>query len=290
MATLQLVALGALGLDDALVRHVPSNPYGFGVTIRQLLCHTSGIPNPLPLRWVHPAAAHDGFDEAAALAEVLRAHPRLAAPPGRSYRYSNIGYWLLGRVIEQVAGAPFTTHVTNNVFERLGAGPDALAYRIADPERQAGGHLEEFSFLNAARRLLIDGALIGERVGRWVVIRSHYTNGPAFGGIVGTSRGFGAFLSDLLRPESVLLDSAARALLFQPQSTANGRPIPMTLGWHTRALDGVPFCFKEGGGGGFHSMMRLYPTRGLGTVMMANATGFRVGRRMDQADRLLLAR
>lgn len=45
--------------------------------------------------------------------------------------------------------------------------------------------------MNLAKGFLIDRDLIGEYTGRWLEIRSHYLNGPAFGGLVGTARGFG---------------------------------------------------------------------------------------------------
>ena len=54
------------------------------------------------------------------------------------------------------------------------------------------------------------------------------------------------------------------------------------------SLDGTRHYFKEGGGGGFHSMMRLYPDRGIGSVVIANATGFRARAALDEIDRLLL--
>ena len=58
----------------------------------------------------------------------------------------------------------------------------------------------------------------------------------------------------------------------------------MTLGWHIGSGNGVSFFYKEGGGGGFHSLMRPYPTSGLATVMMTNATGFDVRRLLDAVD------
>jgi CubicO group peptidase (beta-lactamase class C family) len=65
-AVLTLVAAGRVGLDDAAERYVPDIPYGAGVTIRGLLSHTAGIPNPMPLAWVHPAETHETFDERSA--------------------------------------------------------------------------------------------------------------------------------------------------------------------------------------------------------------------------------
>jgi D-alanyl-D-alanine carboxypeptidase len=54
VAALQLVEAGKVGLDDSVERYVDALPYGGSVTVRQLIAHTSGIPNPIPLRWVHP--------------------------------------------------------------------------------------------------------------------------------------------------------------------------------------------------------------------------------------------
>jgi len=81
-AVLQLVDTKTIGLDDPMSRYV-ATPYGDAITIRQLLAHTSGIPNPIPLRWVHPVSNHATFDEVAALDRVMRKHPRLAFSPAR---------------------------------------------------------------------------------------------------------------------------------------------------------------------------------------------------------------
>ena len=58
----------------------------------------------------------------------------------------------------------------------------------------------------------------------------------------------------------------------------------MTLGWHIGEREGRRFFYKEGGGGGFHCMMRLYPGEAVGTVAMTNATGFDVGKLLDTID------
>jgi CubicO group peptidase (beta-lactamase class C family) len=286
VAVHQLVAAGRLGLDDPIERF-SAVPYGPGITVRLLLAHLSGIPNPIPLRWVHPAAQHATFDEHAALAAVLAAHPTLAAAPGKSYRYSNIGYWLLGRVVERAAGMPFPSYVQSHVLAPLGLTPADLGYAILDAGLHAHGYLEKYSFMNLAKRLLIDRALIGDYEGRWLRIEPHYLNGPAFGGLVGTARGFGKFLQDQLRPRSALFDQAAHDRLTEQQRTSAGALVPMTLGWHLGDLAGTRFYYKEGGGGGFHCEMRLYPGPGVASVVMSNATAFDVKDCLNRADRQL---
>jgi CubicO group peptidase (beta-lactamase class C family) len=147
---------------------------------------------------------------------------------------------------------------------------------VPDPAAHAHGYLEKYSFMNLIKGVVIEREYIGGYEGPWLRIQDHYLNGPAFGGLVGTARGFGKFLQDQLRPHSRLFGDATRDLFYAPQRTRAGETIPMTLGWHVGSLDGVRAYYKEGGGGGFHCLMRLYPARGLGTVVMTNATGLDV--------------
>lgn len=289
-AVLCLVQAGRVALDDPLERWVPAHPYGTGIVIRQLLAHTSGVPNPLPLGWVHRVEQHEAFDEAAALQSVLAAHPRLSCPPGTKFRYSNIGYWLLGKVVEAASGETFATYASRHVLAPLGIGPGQLGYEIADERRQASGYLEKYSWINLGKRFLIDPALIGRYEGRWLRINRHYVNGLAFGGLVGSARGFGVFLQDQISPQSRLYEASTRELFYEPQRTREGATVPMTPGWHVGNLDGHRVFYKEGGGGGFRCLMRVYRAAGLASIVMTNATTFNVHRCLDQVDRAFLGR
>ena len=189
-----------------------------------------------------------------------------------------------------MSGEAFTSYVTNHVLQPLEIPRGELGYSVTSPARHATGYLEKYSFINLLKGFLIDRQLIGDYCGRWLEIRSHYLNGPAFGGLVGSARAFGAFLQDQLGPHSALFNDATRALFCEPQQTTGGHPIAMTLGWHIGNLDGQRFFYKEGGGGGFHCMMRLYPTRGIGSVLMSNATSFDVANLLNTVDRAFLIR
>ena len=283
-AVLQLVDAQRVKLDDPIDSYLEFQPYGPDVTVRRLLSHTSGIPNPIPLRWVHPAACHTTFDERLALARVLHRHSKLSFAPGTKYRYSNIGYWLLGPIIERASGEPFPSYVREHVLQPLGIAPRELGYSVPDRHDHAKGYLEKYSLMNLAKRLVVPGKLIGGYEGRWLHLHDHYVNGAAFGGLVGSARGIGKFLQDQLRPHSVLFADTMRRLFYAPDRLEDGTEIPMTLGWHAGALDGARYFYKEGGGGGFHSMMRLYPSAGIGTVVIANATLFDVRGYLDTND------
>jgi hypothetical protein len=64
----------------------------------------------------------------------------------------------------------------------------------------------------------------------------------------------------------------------------------MTLGWHVGETRGVRYFFKEGGGGGFHAEMRLYPTQGIASVVMVNNTQFDSSAFLNRVDSAFLVR
>jgi CubicO group peptidase (beta-lactamase class C family) len=285
---LQLVEQGRVGLEDPITRYLSDNPYGDQITIRQLLDHTSGIPNPIPLRWAHLVEEHGKFDENAALAQVLREHSRLDFQPGAKFSYSNIGYWLLGKVVEKVTGRPFTAVVQKNVLEPLHIPASELGFGIPNPASHASGYLARYSMMNLFKGFVTDSKYWGSYSGNWLEVKSHQLNGPAFGGLVGTARGFTYFLQDQLQPESVLLGSATKQLLETQQTNQAGELVPMTLGWHIGETNGVVYYFKEGGGGGFHCEMRIYPSLDIASIVMTNSTEFNSTQFLNRYDSVFL--
>ena len=271
-AILQLVGKGKIDIDNPADYYWPAIPYGNKVTIRQLLTHTSGIPNPIPLRWVHAANKHRDFNEETALAKVLQEHRKLSFEPGRKYLYSNIGYWLLGKIIEKVESQPYINFMQDRILNPLGIAEQAMSFVILDESRHSKGYLAKYSPFNLVKRLLIDRDLICAYEGNWLQIKNHYTNGPAFGGLVGTAKGFAKFLKDQLQLKSALFDNDTRDLFYTQQKTISGHPINMTLGWHLGYLGKSSYFYKEGGGGGYHCEMRIYPSRKIASVIMVNET------------------
>lgn len=125
---LQLVAEHRIRLDDPVDRYLPGVLRGNGndgrrITVRQLLQHTSGLPDYL--RYLPtgdgPAGfdAHrfDHFDDGEMLAAAL-AHPSLF-PPGTGWRYSNTGYLVAGMIIEKVTGRHWSAEVNRRIVTPL---------------------------------------------------------------------------------------------------------------------------------------------------------------------------
>lgn len=273
VAVLQLIERGKIGLDESLSTYYPDHPYGTIVTIRHLLNQTSGIPNPLPLKWLHKVEEHIAFNEGKALEKILHDNSKLVFTPGDRYAYSNISYWLLGKVIEATSGFSYCDYMQQFIFDPLSINQEQISCRIADPSRHAKGYQKKYSAQGMLLSLMIDKTMLEVVEEGWVRLSSVYMNGPAYGGLIGTARGFSRFLQDQLRAKSVLIGSDSKKLYFSHQKNNKGRDIETTLGWHRGKLFGTTYYGKPGGGPGFQSNIRIYPEMGIATVWFINMTG-----------------
>lgn len=145
-----LVRDGKLRYEQALTEVFPAFPaYGRAITIRQLLTHTSGLPDYETLM----AAAEQGREpiwtsqrqirDEEVLA-LLRDEKRGLFEPGTRWAYSNSGYVVLGLVVARVSGRPFGAFLRARVFEPLGM-EHTLAYEAGKSEvaGRAFGHVRE---------------------------------------------------------------------------------------------------------------------------------------------------
>jgi CubicO group peptidase (beta-lactamase class C family) len=289
-SVLQLVEQGKLSLNDPVSEYLPEIPYGNDLKVHHLLSQTSGIPNPLPLKWIHLVEEHRQFDQAAALREILKDNPELDFPPGERFAYSNISYWLLGYVIEKVSGVGFEEYVRQNVFRTLGIPESEIGFVIPAPPQHAKGYLPKWSLMNMFKSLVVDPKFGGDYEDEWLHVYDHYLNGPSFGGIIASAHAISMFLQDQLQDTSRLFATQTKALFYEQQKNNRGQPVPMTLGWHIGYIDGMRYFFKEGGGGGFRSEMRLYPSAGVASVVIANNASFDPGEFLKRVDREFLRR
>lgn len=116
VAVLSLVEEGKFSLDERVRKLLPRLPASWGaVTVRQLLSHTSGLPD---------VSVGEDSDEmiAETRPEALRKLARmpLAARPGAKWSYNQTGYMLLGMIVERVSGLGFEEFMARRFFRPLG--------------------------------------------------------------------------------------------------------------------------------------------------------------------------
>jgi CubicO group peptidase (beta-lactamase class C family) len=134
LAMLRLVAAGVATLDDPLARHLPDAAAASeGVTLRTLLCHTSGLPGDLA---AGAAPYQPGLDWPA-LARACLTTP-LARPPRTRVAYSNLSSGLLAIVVERLTGQPFAAALGNLVLKPLGLEAYLGSEPASPPARLAG--------------------------------------------------------------------------------------------------------------------------------------------------------
>lgn len=130
-AILQLQQAGKLSIDDKLSKYLPDAPHADEVTLRQLLSHTSGLPEYLDaMEEEHTIDKPARFDQL--IAHV--AGKPLDFTPGSRWSYSNTGYALLGRLIETVSQESYRHYVQTHLLDPAGM---TKTYTVADEWRLA---------------------------------------------------------------------------------------------------------------------------------------------------------
>jgi D-alanyl-D-alanine carboxypeptidase len=160
---LQLVGEGRLSLSDTVQRWLPEIlPYGDQVTVRQLLNHTSGIPDnviePLVILYTVPGGRFRAWTPRELVALIADQPPRF--PPGTAFEYSNTDYVLAGMIVEAATGRKLGQELTRRIIRPLRLrdtyfpinrptipGPNPRGYSI-DPFAQEPGPLLDFTVYN----------------------------------------------------------------------------------------------------------------------------------------------
>ncbi|MFI1917845.1 serine hydrolase domain-containing protein [Nocardia sp. NPDC020380] len=156
---LQLTAEHRIELDAPVARYLPgvvTGPGGDGdrVTVRNLLQHSSGIPdylNSMDLDSVETLTSHHSIDD---LIRLGLDQPALFAP-GTRFDYSNTNYLLAGQLIERVTGTPVDIEVTRRILSPLGLR-DTYWPRYPDESVIRGPHPHAYLEKNGARTDITD--------------------------------------------------------------------------------------------------------------------------------------
>lgn len=284
LALLQLEAEGRVDLDAPIATLLPEVPYRNGATVRQLLSHQAGLPNPMPLSWVHRDEDDADFDGRAFVDRVLREHPS-CDPPGRRARYSNIGFLLLGRIVEQLAARPYTTVVQERILDVVrDRDPDGYLGFAIPEGRHATGYTRRWSALGLMIALMRDAPRLRSNERAWIRYRPFHLDGAAYGGLKGNARGWAPLLSAIARADPRLLAPRSYERWFEPQPLASGKPSGHALAWFTGTLRGHEFRCHAGGGPGYGAEIRVYPALGAASMLVTNTTIVRDLRLLDRLD------
>jgi D-alanyl-D-alanine carboxypeptidase len=289
LAILQLEREGKLSIEKDVKTYWSGFPYPGDITIRQLLTHTAGIPNPIPLRWIHLAQEHSSFDKDSFFEPIFHKYQKVKTRPNEKFFYSNLGYVLLGQLIEKISGKSYEQFVTDNILSQLGLQPRELSFTIADIVTSVTGYQKNRTLMNLLLGFFLDKSkFMGHAEGKWKPFKAFYINGSPYGGLVGTAHSFRKYVQELLRTNNSLIDEQYKKLLFTENYTNDNRPTGMCLSWFCGELNGKKYFAHPGGGGGYYCELRLYPEIKKGSVVMFNRTGMSNEKFLDQVDKFFI--
>ena len=250
-AILKLAEQGRLGLEDPLSRYVPDfDTGGRVVTIRQMLNHTSGIPEYTTQPGFFAKFAPLNLSDAELL-QLVSGKP-FDFEPGTGWRYSNTNYYLLGMVVAKASGRPYAAFMQDEFFTPLGLRHTRYGSETAIIPHRAQGYSFDPNTLSHSNDAAIS------------------MNIPGGGGALVSSAG------DLVRWQIALTNGRA----ISPASFEQmiGSPVKTTrenslygLGVSIDRRDGQRVIGHAGGINGFSSELSWLPDSGLRVAVISNS-------------------
>jgi CubicO group peptidase (beta-lactamase class C family) len=249
-----LVEQGRIALDDDVHKYLPELPeYGYPITIRHLVHHTSGLRDYLELMELAGMRDQDFYTDDEVL-EMLARQKALNFAPGEEYLYSNTGYYLLGTIVRRVSGQSLRTFAEENIFHPLGMArshfhddhaeivPRRATGYSPNEEKEKGGYRIDETTLN----LVGDGSVFTtvEDLSLWD--QNFYHNRLGQGG-----------------------DALIRQIL-TPGTLNNGDPLNYAFGLVAGDYKGLRTISHSGGFVGFRAEMIRFPGQKLSVICLAN--------------------
>ncbi|TDV26185.1 CubicO group peptidase (beta-lactamase class C family) [Stenotrophomonas sp. CC22-02] len=252
VAIAQLAEQGRLDLDAPASRYLDDLPATWkDVRVRQLLAHTSGLPDILDANGLL-----GGGSEAQAWTAVS-ARP-VDAAPGQRFAYNQTNYVLLARIIAQQSGMPYDRYLATGQFSgaRMARTTFGDSYDL----------IPDVATMYSLAPRATDAADMPPRLSHWF-----YDMPPSLwagGGILTTADDTARWLVAL--SEGHLLQDAARQRMWTAERLAEGRTGPWAGGWPV--LHASP-DLQVAGIGGARSAFVVYPERGVAVVVLTNLVG-----------------
>jgi CubicO group peptidase (beta-lactamase class C family) len=289
VAILQLQEKGALALEDPVVEHLPffkalqPSSDSEQITISHLLNHSSGVANPGRMFSLVHLDGQPYPDQVELVEQLVAEYRRLKFEPGTQATYSNLGYTILGAIVEAVTGQLHHEYVAEQIFRPLGMENSNHVYTAPMRANAAVGSQPRGNIYSALLTLIVDNPdhFIRDTVdGRLWFNRASPdfsggagVNGPA----VEVALFAAAFLNGgALNGGRILSSESVQMMIYDEYVTAkNGAAayydgLKHGLGWFVWPDGDRHRIMHSGNGPGFSSIMQLYPEEGLGIIVMGN--------------------
>ena len=286
IAILQLQEQGKIKLEDPVSKYLPFFKINYPsnnsstITIQHLLNHSSGIPDASGLtlaKWIH----HDtdpSFDQTALIEALFPDYATLEFEPGENSAYTNIGYMVLGALIEEVSGQSYRDYIRLNILEPLKMTQTDFVYTNDMKAVEAAGSHPSFTFMAPMLRIMM-GSFIRETSNGSLWMERVYTNQEAPSALIGSvsdaSHFMRAYLNKGILDGNRILSEASIELMNNDSYVAEANSemsffFRRGIGWHIFKEKDEIKLEHTGGGPGFFTIMQIYPNKDLGLVLFCN--------------------
>jgi CubicO group peptidase (beta-lactamase class C family) len=261
-AVMQLVERGKIALDTSVVQYLPylrmDDERYRQISIRQLLSHTSGMPDMDESEYVELVAQAEVDDGAAERYVRALNRRKLAAEPGSRFLYSNIAYNVLGDLISKISGQTFEAYMREYVLLGAGMADSTFFYQEVPQDRLAVPHLR-------SPEMIVNP-----------IYPYHRADSPAsflHSSVVDMCRWGITCLARGTYHGHRILTPASYDLMWTPVAQRGHRPSlreDMGLGWNLGHFEGVRTVSHGGGGFGWTALFVLLPEHNQAAIILCN--------------------
>lgn len=270
LAALDLVEEGVLDLDAEVSAILPwlgiENPDGRPIVVRDLLGHTSGLKDTVPAVFGWLRYDEDLPNQTAFLQAKMPDYRALRFAPGEDRRYSNLGYMVLGAIIEEVTGQDYADVIAARVLGPAGMTASDFVFSSDRAGHEVLGSHPIVHIFTPLLPFLIDmGDFVSRREGQLWWLNRLYVEATPPTGLIASARDVARLAEAAMVPGRVL---TAESLSLMLPEAAGAVP----LGWNEWAREGETWFQHRGGGPGYAAAARVYPETGLVIAVLASGT------------------
>lgn len=257
---LQLVEQGKVKLDGKVSDYLPAYRKDIGekVTIHQLLNHTSGIPSYTSLAGFLNEVSRDPYTVDDFIKKY--ASNNLEFEPGSKFLYNNSGYFLLGAIIEKVAGKTYEQALKDRILDPLGMKNTGYDHHANLIEKRASGYQKTpDGYVNAP----------------YLDMSIPYAAGSMYSTVEDL------YLWDQALYSDRVLSTATKELMYKPNLDDYAYGWVVTKAKLGTGTESVPKIKHGGGINGFNTVIARFPTQKHLIVMLDNTSQ---GRNLDRLE------
>jgi CubicO group peptidase (beta-lactamase class C family) len=274
-AVMQLYEKGKIDIDKPLITYLPyfklKDDRYKNITIKQMLNHTSGMPDVNDYGW-DKAISDEGAAERYTRSLV---DSTLISTPGTEYHYSNIAFDIMADLIAKVSGLSFEQYVKENILKPLEMNESSFYYPEVKKSLRTSPHVgnpPKVSLIYPYNRMHAPSSTLNTNV----LEMSHWTIANMNGGKYKAIQ---------------ILSPAMHSLMMTPTFTINKeRKTSIGLSWFIYSYKGTSNYEHGGSDDGYKSLLTLIPEKQIGIIILCNLEEIRMYDTRNKIRDILLAK